>query len=88
MLRNESVKVVDVSTPEEFSGGHVTGSLNIPLNELPQRVEELSHHDGPVFICAASGLQSSQAENFLRDRGLSNVYDGGSWMDLNLVLTN
>ncbi len=79
MLSNESVKVIDVSTPEEFSVGHVTGSQNIPLNELPQRVEELSKHAGPVFLCASTGKQSLQAEVFLRDRGLTNFYEGGTW---------
>ncbi|MBK8499254.1 MAG: rhodanese-like domain-containing protein [Flavobacteriales bacterium] len=33
--------IVDVRTPEEFAGGHVPGSINIPLNEVPERVEEL-----------------------------------------------
>ena len=34
------VKIVDVRTPMEFMGGHVAGSINIPLNEVPERVEE------------------------------------------------
>lgn len=41
--------IVDVRTPGEFSMGHVTGSINIPLNELPERIEELKSMNGKSF---------------------------------------
>ena len=40
ILNNEGT-IVDVRTPEEFRGGHVAGSINIPLQEVPNRIEEL-----------------------------------------------
>jgi phage shock protein E len=87
-MLSKKVTVVDVRTPAEYSVGHVSGSVNIPLNELPQRVNEISGEQGPVFLCCASGTRSSQAEQYLRGNGFSNVYDGGSWTELNQILNN
>ena len=87
-MRTQKVTVVDVRTADEFSVGHVTGSLNIPLNELPERLREISGEQGPVFLCSESGRRSSEAEEYLRGNGFANVYDGGSWTDLNQILNN
>lgn len=43
--------IIDVRTPMEFMGGHVTGSINIPLNEIPQRVEEIKKWEA-LSYCA------------------------------------
>ena len=40
LIRSGSATIVDVRTPEEFMGGHVAGSINIPVNEVPMRVDE------------------------------------------------
>ena len=34
LLKSEKTVIVDVRTPGEFMGGHVAGSINIPLNEI------------------------------------------------------
>ena len=70
------VKIVDVRTPMEFMGGHVAGSINIPLNEVPERVEEFKSMK-KVILCCASGGRSKQATGFLRQHGI-NCDNGGS----------
>ena len=48
--------LVDVREPHEFSGGHLAGSLSIPLGTLPQRLAEIAARGGdPVFICRSGG---------------------------------
>ena len=37
--------LVDVRTPEEFAARHLEGAVNIPLNELPERLDELGGAD-------------------------------------------
>lgn len=74
--------IIDVRTPMEFMGGHVTGSINIPLNEIPQRVEEIKKMGSPIILCCASGGRSGQATSFLRNMGID-CTNGGSWLDVN-----
>ena len=55
LLKSGSCTIVDVRTPSEFMGGNVVDSINIPLQELEQRFEELSSLNQPLILCCASG---------------------------------
>lgn len=74
--------IIDVRTPAEFMGGHVQGSLNIPLQEVPARVEEIKAMPQPIILCCASGMRSEQATMFLRQHGVD-CSNGGGWMEVN-----
>ena len=74
--------IVDVRTYGEFIGGHVVDSINIPLNEIPQRIAELQQLKAPLILCCASGNRSGQAQQFLSQHGIES-YNGGSWLDVN-----
>ncbi len=74
--------IVDVRTPGEFMGGNVPNSVNIPLNEIPNRMEELKNLASPLIVCCASGNRSGQAEVYLAANGIACV-NGGSWMTVN-----
>jgi phage shock protein E len=76
--------IVDVRTPSEFMGGHVAGSINIPLTEVPYRMEELKSLEAPLILCCASVNRSGQVENYLSANGFSCV-NGGSWMTVNYL---
>jgi phage shock protein E len=82
LLSEPHATIVDVRTPAEFQGGHVAGSINIPLNEVPHRVEELRQMPRPLVLCCASGNRSGQATYFLEQHGLEEVYNGGGWMQV------
>ncbi|NLC24247.1 MAG: rhodanese-like domain-containing protein [Oxalobacter sp.] len=49
MKKTPNVFIVDVSTPEKFQAEHFTGSVNIPMNELLSRMNEIPK-DRPVLI--------------------------------------
>jgi rhodanese-related sulfurtransferase len=85
-VKSGEVKIVDVRTPGEFMGGHVAGSINIPLNEVPERVEEFKSMK-QVILCCASGGRSMQATGFLRQHGV-NCENGGSWLQVNNEMRN
>lgn len=72
--------IVDVRTPSEYAGGHVKGSINIPLNVLPEKMKTLSK-DKQIVTCCASGMRSGSAENILKKAGF-NAVNGGSWASL------
>lgn len=73
--------VVDVRTPGEFAGGHVKGSINIPLQDLVERLDEIKKLEQPFILCCASGNRSGQATAYLKSLGIQ-CENGGSWMDV------
>jgi rhodanese-related sulfurtransferase len=73
--------IVDVRTPGEYLGGHVEGSINIPLGELQQRLEEVKLLPQPIALCCASGARSGQAVHYLRGCGIE-CENAGSWLDI------
>jgi rhodanese-related sulfurtransferase len=74
--------IVDVRSYGEFMGGHVVDAINIPLNEIQERIEELKKLKAPLILCCASGGRSGQAQHFLSHNGIE-CYNGGSWLDVN-----
>ncbi|MFD2518970.1 rhodanese-like domain-containing protein [Salinimicrobium flavum] len=82
IMKEKKGTIVDVRTHGEFSGGHVAGSINIPLNEVPARMDEIKGMQTPLILCCASGMRSAQAENYLNRQGIESV-NGGSWLEIN-----
>lgn len=82
IIQEKSCTIVDVRSRAEFMGGHVAGSVNIPLDEIQDRTEELKQMKQPLVLCCASGNRSGQAERFLSQLNVE-CYNGGSWMDVN-----
>ena len=74
--------IVDVRTPSEFEEGHYPGAVNIPLNELPQRVGEFREMKKPIVAYCRSGSRSGMAVLILKQNGLDDVYNGGGLYDL------
>ncbi len=73
--------VVDVRTEEEYSMGHVEGSINIPLNEVVDRENEIMALEQPVLFCCLSGGRSGQATAYFQGKGLE-CENGGGWMEV------
>ena len=60
---------LDVRVPSEYSQGHMPNSINIPLNELRQRVAELVR-DTTYICCCSTGRRSSAAAFILNQQGI------------------
>jgi len=78
LINDMATTIVDVRTEGEFSEGNVHGSINIPLNEVVDRMEELKGMQ-PLVLCCLSGGRSGQATAFLQAQGCDNVHNGGGW---------
>ena len=73
-------RVLDVRTPGEFETAHIAGAYNVPLDLLQEHRDEIIKHlDEDVVLVCRSGQRAAQAEETLRNSGLSNVHilDGG-----------
>ena len=69
--------VVDVRSAGEFSYGAYPGAINIPLDELQFRVEELGAKDRKIILYCASGARSAYAVQILHSYGFTNAENGG-----------
>lgn len=74
--------IIDVRTYFEYNGGNVAGSINIPLNEIESRIDEIKSMEAPLILCCATGNRSGQAERYLKSLGIQ-CENGGSWYDVN-----
>lgn len=83
LLVQEGAVILDVRTKGEYSGGHIQGSINIPLDQLTNSLGKLKNKNAVIITCCASGMRSASAKGLLSSRGYANVYNGGSWMSLN-----
>jgi phage shock protein E len=79
---NQKMTIIDVRTPGEFMGGNVAGSINIPLQEIQNRTDEIKALQQPIIFCCASGMRSGQATAYFKSIGLD-CENGGSWLDVN-----
>lgn len=70
--KKEQVVLVDTRTAEEFSFGTIPGALNIPLDEMRERLAEIPA-DKPVVLFCAVGLRGYLAQRILMGRGYRNV---------------
>ena len=85
LIQDNVGTIVDVRTPMEFMGGHVVGSINIPLNEVQDRLQELKQLKSPLILCCASGGRSGQAAQYFKSLGVD-CENGGGWMEVNFQL--
>lgn len=75
--------LVDVRSNMEYQQGHVPHAVNIPLNELPARLNELDN-ENPIVVICASGNRSQSGAEIIKEAGVQHVYNlqGGTmiWM--------
>jgi rhodanese-related sulfurtransferase len=65
--------VVDVRKPVEFGVAHIPGAINIPVDEIENRLNEFKHNNGVLIYCI-NGSRTRQAEAILLGADIPNVY--------------
>ena len=66
--------VIDIRAPREWSAKHLSGSINLPLSQLQQRVDEVPR-DRRIAIHCAGGYRSSIAVSILNQYGITNLIE-------------
>lgn len=84
IIRNGEGTIIDVRTREEFQRGHAAGSVNIPVNGLALRIEEVKSLKSPLVLCCASGGRSSMGSHLLKQHDIT-CHDAGSWNNVNYL---
>ena len=80
-LLSQGGQIVDVRSMEEFVYAHKNGSINIPLDSLNNRMNELDNTK-PIIVCCASGGRSAAAKRAFIAKGFKNVHNAGTWRSL------
>ena len=70
--RANGTKLIDVRTPKEFSNGSIPDAINIPVDDLRERLNELKKNE-PIIIYCQIGLRGYLAQRILLQRGFTNV---------------
>jgi rhodanese-related sulfurtransferase len=76
LIQSEQTTIIDVRSSYEFSNGSARGSINIPLDKLTENLEDLKSLPA-IVLCCNSGNRSAHAAEYLKAKGVENVYNGG-----------
>ncbi len=68
----KKVMLIDVRTPDEYALGSIPGAVNIPLDDLRQRLSEIPT-DRPLWLFCGVGLRGYLASNILKGHGFTDV---------------
>ncbi len=80
-LVKNGAQMIDVRTTSEFKSGNVTGSINIPLQNITFSLKKINMKK-PIIVFCASGMRSASAKAILKANGYSEIYNAGSWLSL------
>ena len=77
----EQITILDVRDPDEYAALHIPFAINIPLNELGNRLNELPKNNIIVTACGKGGGRSAQGAALLRQMGFdrANYLCGGTF---------
>ncbi|NLP00617.1 MAG: FAD-dependent oxidoreductase [Clostridiaceae bacterium] len=73
-LDSDKVTILDVRTEIEFSAGSIKGAVNIPVDNLRERISELDPKK-PVYVFCQVGLRGYLASRILVQNGFDNVFN-------------
>ncbi len=81
-LVEEKAYIIDVRESKEYEDGHIIGSVNIPLSEIRNRVDEIPRNK-PVYVHCRSAQRSYNASVALGHLGFDNIYNvSGSFLGI------
>jgi rhodanese-related sulfurtransferase len=91
LMNQGSTLVVDVGDDKEFAEGHLPRSRNIPVRDLPARIEEIAKYkEKAVIVAARSNAKAGAAVRALKRAGFTTVYQlkGGiaAWQQASLPM--
>ena len=74
MVNADPPLLLDVRNPPEWAARHINGSLNVPLNQLQERIAEIPRNRRIAVHCAG-GYRSSIAASILHQHGITNLIE-------------
>ena len=90
LSNKDQALIVDLRSSEAFNSGHITASINIPLNDVSRRSNEIINSTKSVVLVCETGSSSTNAGETLKKEGLKDIFilRGGinEWKISNLPL--
>ncbi len=84
---NKGAKIIDVRTDGEFNSGHLNKAVNIPYQDIANRISEVStNKDELIVVYCRSGRRSGIAQKTLQSIGYKNIINGGGFKPLTAKL--
>ena len=81
----KNATIIDVRTADEFAGKHVPGAINIPLDQLSARIDEVKSLPRPIVAYCRSGNRSGMAVSMMKQSGITDAVNGGGIGDMLLA---
>ena len=75
-------RIIDVRTAEEFNEEHYPNALNIPVDQIRQRLTEFGEKSAPIVVYCVSGARSAFAARLLKSAGYTDVINAGGLEDM------
>ncbi|MGM0598963.1 MAG: rhodanese-like domain-containing protein [Candidatus Rifleibacteriota bacterium] len=86
LLKN-GAKIIDVRSPGEFNQSSLDEAINIPVDEIKQKVEKIiPDKETPLLIFCLTGTRSAIAKSIFKSAGYKNVHNLGSYGRANKIL--
>ena len=79
---SKTATIVDVRTPEEYAAEHFPNAINIPLDQVAQRLHEFKEMSQPIIAYCRSGNRSGIAVSIVKQNGIADAVNGGGLDDL------
>ena len=90
LSNQDQALIVDLRSSEAFNSGHITASINIPINDVSRRSNEIINSTKSVVLVCETGSSSTNAGETLKKEGLKDIFilRGGinEWKMCNLPL--
>ncbi len=81
LVNDNRTFLVDVRTPEEYNAEKIEGAVNIPLDQIENRLSEFQGKKNIVVYCR-TGIRAGKAKDLLQKNNVSDVYSGTSYQNV------
>lgn len=83
IVNNDKITIIDVRTAQEYNEGHLKNAINIPYDEIRDKIKKyVPDKDEKIILYCRSGRRSGIAEKTLKDMGYKNVINAGAYEEL------
>ena len=86
IIKDPGTQLIDVRSPAELYEIAIEGAVNIPMDQVPERIEEFRAMEGDIVVFCRSGARSESVKQYLTQNGVKNVINGGGVADIRIQL--
>ncbi len=86
---NPNTTFIDVREAGELvQDGKIEKAVNIPMGDIIHRVDEIEAMKRPIVVFCKAGIRAGNVIEFLEDKGIDNLYNGGGLVDMLDMINN